>query len=534
MPHGHRRAASVKNLTFQAARALVVFAVLAVPARLRAQAQQPMSIAALDSLVERARQEWDIPGMAVAIVRNDSVLLAKGYGVRELGKPGRVDENTLFDAASLTKSFTAAAVGVLVDEGKLRWDDPVRRWLPGFELATPYLTSEVTMRDLLSHRAGLEAANGFWSFNQLPRDEIIRRMRFLRQSAPFRTTLVYSNVGYTAAGEAAARAAGVPWEELIRTRLLVPAGMAHSTASFAAAGRTENVASPHAMIDGAQRAIPREGPARDHTAPAGAVQSSAADIARWLRLQLAGGTIDGRRVVSEASLRQTQASQVVIPTTPAFRRARNLRGTSVGYGMGWQVWDYRGRPLLWHSGSGDGQFAWMALYPDDALGVAVLVNSWLLTTTPRAQAIIAGCIADALLAIAPPDCASSARALRASDPERSREARRTLEAGRIAGTKPSRPLAAYAGTYVDSLYGTVEVRLENGSLVLQVLPAGETADLSHWHLDTFLARWRRPLYREYFTARAAFHLDADGNPSAVRLRIRNDDVTLSRAPSQAP
>ena len=486
----------------------------------------PWSIARLDSALARAREAWDIPGMAVAVVRGDSVLMVKGYGVRELGKPGRVDANTIFDAASLTKSFTSAAIAMLVDDGRMRWDDPVRRHLPWLELGTPSLTSEVTIRDLLSHRPGLESANGAWYFTGIDRRELLRRMRFLRQTAPFRTTLVYSNIGYTAAGEASAAAAGMPWEELIRTRILDPLGMSRTTARFVAAATLPNVASPHSVVDGVHQPIAREGAARDVTAPAGAIQSSASDLARWLRFQLGGGTLDGRRLVSEAALRQTWEPQLIVPSTPEFRRSRNLRFGAY-YGMGWQVWDYRGHPMLWHTGAGDGQRAWMAIYPEERLGVVVLFNSWVLTSAPPLHGIIAGCIADALLALAPPDCEGNARTLRAADSARYTGVLRAMESTRLAGTAPSRPLAAYAGTYADSLYGDLHVRLEGGRLTLQA-GSGAIADLSHWHLDTFTARWRDPFQGFSFPTRVAFALDELGEPTSIRLRLRNDEVTAGR------
>jgi CubicO group peptidase (beta-lactamase class C family) len=519
---------SVKKLTLQA----MLCIGLCAPAHAVAQKAAPRiwPIAAVDSALEQAREAWEIPGMAVAIVRGDSVLLAKGYGVRELGKPDRVDANTIFDAASLTKSFTSAAAAILVDEGKLRWDDPVRRHLPRLEFSNPYLTSEVTMRDLLSHRAGLESANSYWYFTNEPRDEVIRRVRFLQPRAAFRTALVYSNVGYTIAGEAVATAAGVPWDAFIRTRLLEPLGMTRTTSSFASAGIMSNVASPHAVIDGVQRPIAREGLARDATGPAGAVQSSVADLARWLRFQLNGGTLDGRRLVSEAALRETQSSQLVVPTTVAFRRARNLR-YGAGYGMGWQVWDYRGRPMLWHTGSGDGELAYMAIFPENGLGIVVLVNSWVMTSVPPVHGMIAGCIADALLALAEPDCVGTARSQRAADANRWNEEVRAFEAARLPNTTPTKPIAAYAGTYVDSLYGTFHVRADSGRLVLQLGDRGEVADLTHWHLDTFLARWRRPFQRMYFSSRVTFALDADGNVGGLRMRLRNDEARANRVGS---
>jgi len=304
--------------------------------------------------------------------------------------------------------------------------------------------------------------------------------------------------------------------------------MTRTVTGYTAAGRMANVASPHAFIDGAQRAIAREGAGRDVTAPAGAVQSSASDMARWLRFQLNGGTFDGKRIISQAALDETHAPQVIVPTTTAFRRARTLK-YGAAYGMGWQVWDYRGRPLLWHTGSGDGQLAYMAIYPEDSLGVAVMINSWLTTSAPPVHGLIAGCIADALLASAPPDCIGGARTQRAADSTRSAEAERALVARRIRDTRPSRPLAAYAGSYVDSLYGRIDVRLEKGALVMQVGERGEIADLSHWHLDSYLAEWRRPFQRAYFSTTVTFAFDADGNVSALRVRLRSDDVTAVRA-----
>jgi CubicO group peptidase (beta-lactamase class C family) len=511
---------------------LALLAGAALPASAQQRTAQAWTVARLDSTLEQARVAWDIPGMAVAIVRRDSVLLAKGYGVREMGKPERVDENTLFDAASLTKSFTSAAIAALVDEGRLRWDDPVRRHLPSIEFWSPSMTSEVTLRDLLSHRTGLEPANASWYFTNDPRSDVIRRMRHFRQRAPFRTTLVYSNIGYTVAGEASAAAAGVPWAELIRTRLLVPLGMTRSTASFSEAGRLANVASPHAAIDGVQRAIAREGGGRDVTAPAGAVQSSAADLARWLRFQLGGGTLGGKRIVSDTALAETHAAQVIVPTTPAFRKARALKFGAT-YGMGWQVWDNRGRPTLWHSGTGDGQMAFMALYPEDSLGVVVLINSWVSTSVPPVHGIIAGCITDALLGLSEPNCIANARTLRATDSARTADAERAFAARRIVSARPSRPLAAYAGVYADSVFGRFTVRLENGSLVMQVAERGEVADLTHWHLDTWLAEWRRPFQRAYFTARVTFAIDGDGAVSGLRARLRNDEVSAARVSESA-
>ena len=502
----------------------------ALPTLARAQAlppRAPWSLSALDSALAEARLAWEIPGMAVAVVRRDSVVFLEGYGVRTLGKPEPVDEHTLFDAASLSKSFTSALAAVLVEQGLLRWDDPVRRHLPRLDLGDPYLTANVTLRDFLSHRTGLEAINETWYFNNASREELLGRLRFFRRVVPFRTGLVYSNVGYTVAGHAIAAAGGGSWDEQIRTRLLVPLGMNRTMARFVDAGSDPNIASPHAAISGVQRPIARERMARDVTAPAGAVQSSAHDLARWLRFQMNGGLLDGRRVVAEAELKETQSPQIIVPTTPAFRRARQLE-FGAAYGMGWQVWDFRGRPMLWHTGSGNGQLAYMAIYPRDSLGVVVLINSWVTIGVPPVHGGIAGCIAEALLAVGQPNCVGEARTRRAADQARFDASSRTILAQRIPNAPPTRPLAAYAGTYADSVLGDFQVRIDRDNLTLRVGDRGDLADLTPWHFDTFTIEWRDPFLRQYNTSRLQFVVGPDGAVSAIRGRFRTAEVNALR------
>jgi CubicO group peptidase (beta-lactamase class C family) len=246
-------------------RAFVAIAISALLAQ-SAESQQSAGFSpTLDRFIHRVLREWQLPGVAIAVVRNDSVVVTRGYGVRQLGKPEKVDEHTVFDAASLTKSFTATAVAMLVDEGKMRWDDPIRRYLPELEFADPYLTANVTARDLLAHRTGLRGTNQMWLMTGIDHHEVLRRMRFVSPGVPFRTGWVYSNIGYTVVGEAPAKAEGTTWEELIRRRLFQPLGL---NDSFLWSERDRhadgNVAAAHGVIGGVQRPIdPRDGPA-DH------------------------------------------------------------------------------------------------------------------------------------------------------------------------------------------------------------------------------------------------------------------------------
>src|SRR5438445_9001544 len=278
----------------------------------------------LDDYVAATVRDWEIPGVAIAVVKDGKVVVVRGYGVRELGKAETIDENTIFDAASLTKSFTVAAIASLVDEKKMSWDDPVKRYIPTIEFPDPYLTANITMRDLLCHRTGVRATNSAWYFTNINRSQLLGLIKNMEIAAPFRTQSVYSNIGVTIAGEAAARAAGTTWEDLITQRIIVPLGMKRTTAVFALAPAMGNIASGHALIDGVQRVTPREGTPRETTAPASAVQSSAADLATWMIFQLGDGTFQGKRILSGEAMNEMHSPQLIIPADEALRTARQI------------------------------------------------------------------------------------------------------------------------------------------------------------------------------------------------------------------
>lgn len=486
--------------------------ILALFAALPALAQWP---ADLDTYIEKSRADSGVPGIAVTVVRDGKVVVTKGYGVRTLGKPERVDENTVFDIASVSKSFTAAAIATLVDEGKMRWDDPVRKYLPQVEFSDSYRTANVTIRDLLAHRVGVEAGNFVFRFSGYSTDEVLRRIRFLKEREPFRTTLLYSNLGYTAAGEAGAVAARMPFADLIRTRLIEPLGMSASSAGVPHT-IAANHATPHAMIAGLHVPI-------DHTKamnilPADAVNSNAVDIAKWMLFQLGDGTWNGKRIVSAEAMSEMHTPQVLIATTPAMREARGVTFFA-GYGLGWQIMDYRGHKLVWHTGGADGMPVYTALLPDDRIGVTVMTNSWV---TPALHGSIAARIFDTLLGL-PTTRDTAAEAIASYKSAIARDA--TEERPRIA--KPARPLDAYAGTYVDPLYGDMNVRLESGKLSLQ-FARGEVADLTPWQYDTFRVRWRDRVYEDFDTF-ARFSLDENGAPRRMEMQLFRDAVDATAA-----
>jgi CubicO group peptidase (beta-lactamase class C family) len=456
-------------------------------------------------------------------VRNDSTLIAKGYGVRELGKPGRVDANTVFDIASIAKSFTATAAAILVDRGVLHWDDPVRRHLPDLVLPTEELTANATVRDFLSHRTGLESANMMWVLTAVDRAEVLRRMSHVRPQAPLRQTMIYSNIGFTIAGEAAAAAARMGFEELLRDLVIKPLRLTSTTWTYEQTARMPNVASPHATIAGRQQPIRRE-KQRQPIAAAAAVQSTANDLTRWMRLHLNNGVLDGTRFVSDSTMRAMHSIQVPIATTAAMRAARLVQDSVVGYGMGWQIMDYRGHPMLWHTGNGDGQIAFMALLPRDRLGVVVMVNTW---SAPFVHGALVNRILDAYLGAAPRDWSADALARVPAMLQARDSAARAMVAMR-SPTPPPLALDAYAGRYDHPLFGPVFLRVEGSGLTLQ-MGDGQVADLEYHGANAFWVRWRDLLFRENYGTHVFFE-GAGASISSLRVRINRDEFTAQRAP----
>ena len=477
----------------------------------------------LDNFLNATLKDWEFPGLAVAVVKDGKVIVVRGYGVRELGKPDPVNGDTIFDVASLTKSFTAAVTASLVDEKKMSWDDPVRRHIPSLEFPDPYLTANVTIRDLLSHRTGVRATNTAWYLSGVDRSKLLALIKNMEMGAPFRTRMVYSNVGYTVAGEAAAKAAGTTWEQLVTERFIVPLGMKRTTAVFSVPP-TENFASGHALINGVQRVTPREGKQRDVTGPSGAIQSSAADLAKWMLLHLGDGTYEGKRILSADALKEMHSPQTLIQANEAFRKSRQMKYDFGAYCLGWQVLDYRGHRMLWHTGTGDGQTAFMGLLTESNIGVLVLINSWKAGGS-GINVAIASRIMDHYLGLPTRDYSAEFRESWTRTLQQGNEAMRKFEASRIKDTKPTLPISQYEGVYRDKLGLEVKVWLEGDTLRLQY-GSGQVAVLTHWHHDTFRARWENPLLAEQRSALVQFGMSPQA--TVVELTLNPGDQITAR------
>jgi CubicO group peptidase (beta-lactamase class C family) len=505
-------AAAARLLPVLAAAVALHAAVLPLPA-------QVPDLAALDAYIGQAREAWEVPGLAVAVVKDGRTVMARGYGIRDVRARDAVDEHTLFAIASNTKAFTAAALAMLVDEGRLAWDDRVRQHLPWFELYDPYISSEMRIRDLLSHRSGLGTFSGdlLWYGTPYSAEEVVRRARFLPATGPFRASYGYSNIMFIAAGEVIRAVSGQRWDEFVAERIARPLGMSRTVYATAALAGRENVATPHGLWEG--RLVPFDWYNWDAMGAAGGIISSAGEMAEWLKLQLRNGvTLDG-----DTLFRPAQGWMMWTVHTPlaVARAGRELYPTTNfrGYGLGWSLNDYRGRLLASHGGGYDGMYSRVVLVPEENLGVVVLTNSMTGISTAIANHVL-----DAWLGGQTRDW--SAVLLERERAAAAREAERRARAVRqvVAGTRPSLALAAYAGTYGGPMYGDATVAVEDGGLVLRLLPNAElVADLRHLQYDTFVLEWRRP-WPWFGAGTAQFVLSPAGRPAELRLDVPNEDL----------
>ena len=336
---------------------------------------QTMTNPQMDSLVENTMKAFEVPGIAVGIVKDGKLLYAKGYGVRSLNTGEKVDAHTLFGIASNSKAFTAAAMAILVDQGKLKWDDKVITYIPEFQLYDPYVTANFTIRDLLSHRSGLAPGAGDLMHDpdssNFTLSDIIHNMRFLTPVSPFRSKFGYSNNMYIIAGEIVARVSGMSWEKFVEKNIMGPLQMEESSASYNGIKDKTNVIDAHASVDGMVKVIPRY--ASEICDPAGGVYSSVTDLSKWAIMQLNGGKYgEGltQQLFSEAVHNEMWTPQTIIPIGKT-----NIYNTHFGaYGLGWFLCDVKGYKQVFHTGQDVGMVSEIILMPELKLGIIVLTN----------------------------------------------------------------------------------------------------------------------------------------------------------------
>ena len=468
----------------------------------------------LDAYVAASMKTFDVPGMAVAIVKDGKIVVAKGYGVRKLGDSSPVDEFTMFGIGSNTKAFTAAALATLIDEGKLSWDDPVYQRLPGFVMYDPYVSHEMTVRDLLTHRSGMGLGEGdllFWPHTTYTREEIIYKLRFMKPASSFRSHYAYDNLLYMTAGQIIPAVAGTSWDDYVRQRIFAPLGMSHSNVSTAAYKSGDDYAFPHSRVDGKLQVVPFE--VLDNAGPAGSINSCAADMAKWVQLQLNRGKFPDRdaRLFTEQRSKEMWTPQTILPIGDPPPPLAGLKANFADYALGWGLRDYHGRKLIGHTGGLSGFVSRVMLVPEENLGVVVLTNA----EEGGAFDSILYHVLDHYFHLPTTDWVGNFKTLNDTREKEAADTLKKAEGARAADSKPSLPLEKYAGVYNDAWYGPITIRIENGGLIITFDHTPTMiGDLQHWQYDTFKAHWRARTIEDAFVA---FSLNPDGSIDSARM-----------------
>jgi CubicO group peptidase (beta-lactamase class C family) len=481
-----------------------------------------------DARVEQIRAAVGVPGLAVTIVEHGKVTLARGYGIRRMGDDVPVDADTIFQLGSVGKAFTTAALAVLVDRGKIAWDDPVTAHIPWFQMYDPWVTREMTVVDLLVHRSGLRLGAGDLLFvprSTLSRAETVRRLRHIRPATSFRSGYAYDNLLYVVAGQLIEEVTGKTWERFMREDVLIPAGMRTATSDRVARRGTHNRAWPHARRDGpmhgmgTQQVLDDSGQAEfdpelaANAAPAGGVAASANDMGRWIAIQLSRGAFPGSsgRLFSEAASREMWRPRVHLPIAPSPGPAAAATPQFSGYALGWIERDYRGTRLVMHGGAVFGAQAIVVLIPDRSVGFSVMINC----EDGEAAQGIAYELLDHYLEQPRYDWAAAWQEVVRQRDERG-VALLKQQTGTPARVGPSLPLERYAGEFADAWYGPIRIAYRDGRLTMDFRQTpGMTGELTHWQYDTFRVAWRDPLIEPAYVT---FALKADGDIDRISMR----------------
>jgi CubicO group peptidase (beta-lactamase class C family) len=492
-----------------------LFILLTTIVLFRADAQTIESkVKEFDAYIEKSRNLYQVPGLAVAVVKDGKVILKKGYGVRQLGTTHKVDEQTLFACASTTKAMTATCMAMLVDEGKVKWDDPVINYLPDFQLFDSYVTRELKIRDLFLHNSGVGNADFLWSMMSIPGEEVLSKMKWVKPSYSLRASYIYQNIFYLYAGKVIEKVSGMPWEEFIQKRIFQPLGMTR-TFPLLKMVNDPNQSRPHYRVDNALTVIERT--SADNIAPAGSVWSCVDDMSQWAICMLDSGKYAGGRLVKPATWVELFKPQVIVPASQFYPTAQLTKPNWMTYSLGWFQQDYKGAKVNYHTGSLAGEIAIHGQVPEHKLGIYIFGNY----DHAEVRHALMFKAFDLFALGGSRDWSAEIYTLYKKLQETSDKREKDFEAARVTGTRPSKPLDDYTGKYTDPLYGEVIITREGDDLVFNVnqMLRGR---VSHWHYDTFRGyydkRWNGKL-------NVTFSLDEKGNVARVTV----DGIAFSKA-----
>lgn len=468
---------------------------------------------AFDTYVQKAIKDWEIPGLAIVVVKNNKIVFKNTYGTTELGTGNKVNNETLFACASTTKAMTAAAMGILVDQGKVKWDDPVIKYLPGFRLFDPYVTTQMRVRDLFLHNSGVGNTDFLWTFNSITGDETVEKMQLVPPSYSFRAGFIYQNIFYHIAGKVIEKASGLPWADFVTKNIFKPLGMNRTKAQLAWV-TDNNIAKPHFKVDGKIQVIDRD--TVDTDGAAGAVYSTIDEISIWLKCMLDSSKYEGGRLVRPATWVELLKPQTFVSESEFYPTQQITKPNFITYALGWFQQDYKGKKLNFHTGSLSGEIAIHGQMPSEKTGVYIFAN---LDHAEARHALMLKSFDHYTLG-GDTDWSKEFLNLYSGIKKKSEELAKQQEAKRILNTKPSMDLTGYVGTYSDPLYGTITIAIKNNLLQLSNLKAG-TATLTHWNYDSFLVSWEKKWKDKGFVS---FHINIEGKVDNLNF----DGVVLNK------
>jgi CubicO group peptidase (beta-lactamase class C family) len=452
----------------------------------------------LDNYIQDAIEVWNPPGLAVTVVKDGKIVFTKGYGTTTIGGHKSVDEHTLFVCASTTKAFTAAAMAMLVDEGKVNWDDHVIDYLPNYQLYDPYITREITIRDLLTHRTGIGNTDYLWGWMDISGDSALYKMREVKPTYSLRSSFIYQNLMYLAAGRVIEKASGQSWASFLQNRIYKPLGMNETYPVYAMVKDKTNKADAHLQYE--DEIIKIEQMVADEIGPAGSMWSSISDIGQWIKFLLNNGIYDGDTLISPANFNELFKPQQIIPANEFYPTAKLTKPHWLTYGLGWFQHDYRGKMVEFHTGSLPGMVALAALMPDENIGLYVMGN---LDHVELRHAIMYTTFDLFLDNEITTDWSTALKKLYdglAAD-------RKAGEPKRVSGTQPSISVDKLLGKYQNSQYGNIEISKEGDKLHFN-LNNKITGTLTHWHYDTYQIAYDIVWYGKSLIN---FRLDSEAN-----------------------
>ncbi len=467
-------------------------------------------LAGFEDDVQAALRDGKVPGAAVLIIKNGEVLFSQGFGKRNVAENLDVTSHTLFPIGSSSKAFTAAAIAMLVEEGKLAWDTPIRHYLPSFKLYDQFATERITVRDLLCHRSGLARHEFLWYGSDMTRKEMVERLAYLEPNVDFRTLYQYNNLMYATAGYLIEIVSGQTWEEFVATRIFKPLGMTTSNTSIEESQKTDDYALPYEEKKDKIEEVPFY-TTFQAMGPAGSISTNLEDIAHWLRFQLNEGKHGETQLVGAEYLEQNHTPQVVIPAGDNIPMGKHLEFINWSYGQGWHIGSYRGHLMIEHGGSIDGFMAEVVLLPDEHAAVAVFTNRG----SNLVPYIIAYTACDRLLGAEKTDwnglLQNEYANLKAQAEKQLAEMQNAAPA--VPGTHPSHPLSAYCGHYENPGYGVVTISQVGDAL--QFTYNGIPSPLTHVHYDIFELNLERFEYK----TRVSFVMDVNGNIESLTVLL---------------